>query len=131
MSIEKNKDIARRFHACDPDDYAALMSEDFVGHDAMGHDWDREFQIAGLQADLEAFTGLHDDIHDIVAEEGKVAVRFTRVGVFVAKFESFEPTNSEVCFDVMELMHLRDGKIVEVWDYNDDAKVARTLRGEE
>jgi hypothetical protein len=63
------------------------MSEDFSGHDSLGHTWDREFQVAGLKADIESFTGLHDTIHDLVAADDVVAIRFTRSGVFEAKFE--------------------------------------------
>jgi predicted ester cyclase len=130
MSTEQNRRIAERFHACDADDYAELMSPDFKGHDAMGHTWDREFGVAGLRSDLEAFSGLHDDVHDLIVEGDKVAVGFTRSGLFTAKFESFEPTHKHVKFDVMEILHIRDGQIREGWFYNDDGTVARALKGE-
>jgi predicted ester cyclase len=131
VSTEESKALAMRFHACDLGDYGNLLSEDFQGHDGMGHTWGRGFQIAGLVADLQSFSGFHDVIHDVVAEEGKVALRFTRSGRFVAKFENFEPTQQECSFEGLEILHVRDGKIVEAWDYNDDETVARTLRGEE
>ena len=107
------------------------MSESFAGHDLLGHDWDREFQVAGLVDDLAAFEGLHDTIHDLVAEGDTVAVRFTRSGVFTSRYQDFEPTQAEVRFPVMEMMKIRDGRIVELWDYNDDSQVIRILRGEE
>ena len=131
MSIEKSKALARRFHSCVLDGFADLMSADFVGHDIVGHTWDRDFQIAGLAADIASFEDLHDTIHDIVAEGDKVFVRFTRSGKFKTRYEDFEPTNQEVEFPVMEMIRISDDKIVEIWDYNDDGQVIRILRGEE
>ncbi len=130
MSADVNRALAIRFHACDINDYCNLMSSDFIGHDAMGHSWNRDFQVAGLVADLEAFSGLRDRIDDLLVDGERVAVRFTRSGLFVRKFESFAPTNREVNFDVLEILHIRDGLIAEAWCYNDDSTVARTLSGE-
>jgi predicted ester cyclase len=131
MSPDENKDLARRFHSCDLDGYRELMSDDFVGHDILGHTWDREFQVKGLEEDLASFEGLHDSIHDIVADEDRIAVRFTRSGVFSTRYQIYEPTNREVSFPVMEFLHISHGKIAEVWDYNDDGHVMRILRGEQ
>ena len=130
MNNTDNIEIARRFHECILDGYGSLMSEDFTGHDILGHDWDREFQIRGLEEDIAAFDNLHDTIHDIFAEGDKVAVRFTRSGVFNHKFEKYEPTHREVNFEVMEIIHISNGKIVEIWCYNDDGQVDRILKGE-
>ena len=87
--------------------------------------------MAGLAADMASFEGLHDVVHDIVAEDDTVAVRFTRSGVFRTKYQDFQPTNTEVHFPVMELLRISGGKIVEIWDYNDDSQVIRILRGEQ
>lgn len=133
MSIEENKELARRFHSCTLDGYRELMSESFIGHDHLGHSWDRASQIAGLEADISAFAGLQDTIHDIVAEGDRVAVRFARSGVFNSSYEdehsAFEPTYSEVFFPVMELLRISDGKIMEGWFYNDDGQTEKTLLG--
>jgi predicted ester cyclase len=130
MTVDHIRSLAQRYHACDPNDYADLITEDFEGHDGMGHTWKKKFQVDGLLADLQSFAGLHDVIHDTIVEGGKVAVRFTRSGTFVRKFEEYEPTNGSVNFDVIEILAFRDGKICEGWFYNDDSTVARTLRGE-
>ena len=129
MSLQENKQLARRFHECKLDGYRELMSVDFTGHDAPGHTWDREFQVKGLAEDIASFEGLHDILHDVVAEGDTVVVRFTRSGVFKSKYQEFEPTNKEVHFPVMELIRIADGKIVEIWDYNDDSQVVRILEG--
>ena len=87
MTSADNLELARKFHSCILDDYTSLMSDNFIGHDILGHDWDREFQIKGLKEDITAFDDLHDTIHDIFAEGNKVAIRFTRSGIFNNKFE--------------------------------------------
>ena len=55
MTSADNLELARKFHSCTLDDYASLMSDNFIGHDILGHDWDREFQIKGLKEDITAF----------------------------------------------------------------------------
>ena len=107
------------------------MSDNFVGHDILGHDWDREFQVKGLKEDIDAFDNLHDTVHDIFAEGDKVVIRFTRSGLFNHHFEKYEPTYREVNIKVMEIMHISEGKIVKIWDYSDDGQVDRILKGEE
>ena len=98
---------------------------------ARRHTWDREFQIKGLADDLASFENLTDTIHDIAAEDDKVFIRFTRSGIFTAKYENYEPTNREVHFPVMELLRISNGQIAEIWDCNDDSHVIRILKGEE
>ena len=133
MSIEENKALARRFHSCKLDGYRELMSKSFIGHDHLGHSWDRVSQVAGLEADISAFADLQDSIHDIIAEGDKVAVRFTRSGVFNSGYENehsaFDPTFDEVFFPVMELLRISEGLIMEGWFYNDDGQTERTLSG--
>lgn len=131
MSLDENRALARRFHSCSLDGYQELMSDDFAGHDILGHTWDRAFQVSGLAEDLASFEGLHDTIHDLVADGDRVAVRFTRSGVFTARYQIHEPTHREVHFAVMEILRVSRGRIAEAWDYNDDGQVIRILRGEE
>ena len=131
MTSADNLEIARNFHSCVLDGYESLMSEDFIGHDILGHDWDREFQVKGLKEDITAFDNLHDMIHDIFTDGDKVALRFTRSGIFNQKFENYEPSHKTVNFKVMEIMHISEGKIVEIWCYNDDEQVDRILKGED
>ena len=53
---------------------------------ARRYTWDREFQIKGLAHDLASFENLTDTIHDIAAEDDKVFIRFTRSGIFTARY---------------------------------------------
>ena len=129
MISADNLEIARRFHSCTLDGYESLMSENFIGHANFGPPWNREFQVKGLREDIAAFDKLHDTIHDIFTDDNKVAVRFTRSGIFNRRFENYEPTHKEVYFDVMEIIHISEGKITEIWCYNDDGQIDRILRG--
>lgn len=129
MASSDNLEIARKFHDCTLEGYESLMSEDFVGHANWGSPWDRVLQVKGLKDDIEAFDNLHDTIHDIFSDGDKVAVRFTRSGIFNRKFEHYEPTHKEVNFEVMEILHISEGKIKEIWCYNDDGQIDKILKG--
>jgi predicted ester cyclase len=128
MSTEESRRVALLFHNCNLEEHKLLLSESFVGHDAMGHSFGSDFQIKGLEVDLKAFAGLHDEIHDVVSENDKVAIRFTRSGKFTKQFEDFTPTNNEVHFHVLEILHIKDGQVCEAWFYNDDGTIANELR---
>ena len=131
MCLEKNKTLARRFHSLILADIDEVLAPDFIGHDIAGHIWNRDQHKKFLAEDLASFADLHDTIHDMVAEGDKVVVRFTRSGLFKAQYQGYAPTHKMASFPVMELIHIVDGRIVEIWDYNDDAQVLRTLKGEE
>jgi len=130
MSLEENKALVRRFHDLNLADMDGILAPSFIGHDLGGHTWNRDEHKKFLAEDLASFADLHDTIHDIVAEGDYVVVRFTRSGIFKAKYQDYEPTNKTVSFPVMELIHIVNGSIVEIWDYNDDAQVVRALKGE-
>ena len=130
MSLEENKARVHRFHDLNLADMDVMLAPSFIGHDLGGHTWNRDEHKKFLAEDLASFADLHDTIHDIVAEGDYVVVRFTRSGVFKAKYQDYEPTNKTVSFPVMELIHIVNGSIVEIWDYNDDAQVIRALKGE-
>jgi predicted ester cyclase len=131
VCLEKNKTLARRFHDLILEDIDEVLAPNFIGHDIAGHTWNRDQHKKFLAEDLASFADLHDRIHDMVAEGDRVAVRFTRSGIFKAQYQDYEPTSKTVNFPVMELIHIANGKIVEIWDYNDNAQVIRTLKGEE
>ena len=131
MSLEENKALVRRFHDLNLADMDVILAPSFIGHDLGGHTWNRDEHKKFLAEDLASFADLHDAIHDIVAEGDYVVVRFTRSGIFRAKYQDYAPTNKTVNFPVMELIRIVNGKIVEIWDYNDNSQVIRALKGEE
>lgn len=68
---------------------------------------------------LAAFPDLHMTIEDMIAEEDKVAVRFTETATHKGEFFGVAPTGKSVKFSEMAFLQVRDGKIVSSW-YNVD-----------
>ena len=91
-------------------------TEDFVNHDPIMGDQDRESskqQIAGYR---QAFPDIRITIDDIFAAGDKVVMRWTGQGTFENEFMGLQPTHEEgdptrgITIDRYE-----DGKIAETW----------------
>ena len=62
-----------------------------------------------------AFHGLQVTIDDIIADADKVTARFTARGVHKGKFMNFPPTEKAITMTGIEIFHVKDGKIAELW----------------
>ena len=54
-------------------------------------------------------------IEDLVAEEDKVAVRTTWRGTHLGEYEGIAPTGKQVTRTMIQIFHVRDGKLLEEW----------------
>lgn len=77
-------------------------------------DWNGHIQL--FTAFNNAFSDLHRNIEDIVAEGGgKVAVRFTITGTHKGELQGIPPSGKRVSFYAMDFLTIIDGKITEEW----------------
>ncbi len=109
MSVEANKQVARRYHDLKADDVEAILTPDFLGRHPTGFTWNRDDHrhfLTNYQ--------MTDTIHEQVAEGDWVATRFTRSGTFQDK-----PVN----IDAMHFKRCVDGKIAEIWEYFDSKQL--------
>jgi predicted ester cyclase len=93
-----------------------ICSDDFVGHDPIAGDQDREAGKQSMAAYREAFPDLQFTAEDIFAAGDKVVIRWTANGTFEndlfgqkATGEKGDPTEG-ITIDRYE-----DGKLVESW----------------
>lgn len=98
------------FHVIDE-----LLAEDHVHH--LGDD---ELKGPAAVKDLViylrlALPDLQFVIDDVVADGDKVAVRWTASGTHSGHSAGIEATGMRVVYSGMDLVHLRDGRIVELW----------------
>lgn len=98
---ERNKKIAVKYHALNPDDIDAILAEDFIGR-TDGDTWDREVQRE-FWKEYES----EDKILHLVAEDDLVAIRFTRMSEFEGE---------KIKADAMQFMRFENGKIAEIWE---------------
>jgi steroid delta-isomerase-like uncharacterized protein len=118
---ERNKTVVRRFieevqNKRDWEVYDELNAPDFVNLSAPpGVPSDREGGKMFLGAFLNAFPDCQFTIEDMIAEGDRVATKKTFSGTHTAEFNGIPPTGKEVTITFVDILRLRDGKIIEHW----------------
>ncbi len=134
MSAEENKALARRvieemFNKGNLDVADELLAPDYVDHDpAMpedirGPEGFKEY----VSAFRSAFSDLHVEIEDQIAEGDLVATRWTGTGTHDGEFAGIPPTGNRVTLPGMEIVRISDGKLVEGWEGYDSMTMMRQL----
>jgi len=105
---EANKDLIRRMiKRVDAEGETAYA--DFVVPDVIWH-------ASEIVEDVKAaFTNLKHTIEEMIAEDDKLAVRFTARAVNTGEFMNISPSGKEVAFTVLGIYRIADGMVVEGW----------------
>jgi predicted ester cyclase len=116
-TVEMNKALVRGLYEdCingrDLDRLDTLIAPDFTG--ARGERGPREFR-ATIEAVLTGFPGVRFEVHDLIGEGDRVAVRWTFRAVHGGRFAGIQPSNAEVTQEGNVIYQLRDGQIVRAW----------------
>ncbi|RBI62295.1 ester cyclase [halophilic archaeon] len=106
-----------------------IYAEDFVLHDPSSPDGTRgrEGYREYAATYRDAFPDAEYAVEELVAERDAVAMRYTARGTHEGELMGIEPTGEEVTVTGMELYHVDDGKITEMWTYYDALGVLRQL----
>jgi len=118
---ELNKAVIRRFveevqNEKNWDVYDELNDPTFVNHSAPpGIPSDREGGKIYLGAFLNAFPDCHFTVDDMIAEGDQVVTKKTFTGTHEAEFAGIPPTGKRVTLQFVDIMRVRDGRIVEHW----------------
>ena len=134
MSTEENKALAQRvleemFNKGNLDAADELLAPDYVDHDpAMpedihGPEGFKEY----VDAYRSAFSDLHVEIEDQIAEGDKVVTRWTGTGTHDGELAGIPPTGNRVRFPGMEIVRISEGKLVEGWEGYDMMNLMREL----
>lgn len=125
MSCEDNKAQVRRFVEAtqvrdEPDAVERFLAPGFVDHAAPpGLPPTREGVRQLFAAMRRAFPDLRAEIHDQIAEGDRVATRKTLRGTHLGAWMGIAATGRAVAFEVMDVLRLEDGWIVEHWNLID------------
>jgi predicted ester cyclase len=76
-----------------------------------------------------AFPDWRDTIIRTVCEGEYVTILVRATGTHLGTVAGIPPTGRRVEWDMLELVHVKDGKILEQWSYSSFAHVLSTLRG--
>jgi len=82
-------------------------------------------RLAGLL--LPAIPDMRLDLKDVVAENGKVAVRLTIRGTHRGDLAGIAPTGRSIQVGALDLFHLRDGELSGHWALFDTLGMLRQL----
>jgi len=102
------------------------VADDLVASDYYIHDREIAEELRGpeLYQQLaagteEMFPDMEITIHDTVAADEKVTVRWTMTGTHNGSGAGMEPTGEAVEFDAIEINRFEDGKLRETWIQSD------------
>jgi predicted ester cyclase len=130
---EDNKAVMKRFVAeyqTNHDDAVLeeLIAEDFVDHSGLpGFPSGRDGVKVLFDLFHAAFAGFRAEIHDQVAEDDRVVTRKSFLGRHVGEFMGIAPTGRDVRIDVIDIVRMADGRIVEHWNVVDQLGLMRQL----
>ena len=125
MANETNEALVRRWYEefwCKGNAEAAdeFVDPDFVDHQALPG---TQPGIAGLKDFIRAWRRAFPDMHEVIelmVSDGDMVVgRFHLSGTHKGEFFGFAPTGRRMEITGIDMLRLRDGKIVEFW-YNED-----------
>lgn len=115
-TAQSNKTLVRTLYDCindrKLDQMQALIAPDFMG--PRGEHGPAEFR-ANIQTVLTGFPGVRFELHDLFAEEDRVAVRWTFRAPHDGRFAGLPPTHALVTQEGNVIYQLRDGQIVRAW----------------
>ena len=133
MSLEANKQLVRDY-------FTAFLAKDvnwFKEHIAPSfrrHDPGLPFEVVGPEgvehlADvlLPAIPDMRVPIDDLVAEGEKVLARLTIHGTQQGELMGIAPTGRPIEVAVLDLFHIRDGKLIEHWALLDNLGMLKQL----
>jgi hypothetical protein len=109
--IQKNKEIAAKYHQLNPDDIDIILTDNFIGRNEKSRfTWNRENHRQYLTNGIYK----EDSIFYQIAEDNWVATRFFRKG---------ELQGDTVKYEKMHFKRFENGKIAEIWEYGDPSQV--------
>jgi steroid delta-isomerase-like uncharacterized protein len=131
---EANKALIRRFveevqNQKSEDAYWELNDPEFVNLAPLppGISADREGGFAYLFGFMNAFPDSQVTIDDMIAEGDQVVTKKTFTGTHTGDFAGIPSTGNKVTLQFVDIMRVRDGKIVEHWNCIDQLSFMQQL----
>ncbi len=133
MSTEENKQVVLRFNKeflerGNNEVLKEIVAGDFTNHTAapgVAKDVSGLIYFVGMLH--KAFSNMHIDIHDQLAENDLVATRKTIHAIHTGEIMGHAATGKAIEMNVIDIVRLRDGKYVDHWGRNDIMQVIQSL----
>ncbi len=119
MSSETSRQFIERYvNALNGSAKSPDLVEEYVSDEAL------KAHIAAFEV---AFPGYDIEVHDILADGDRVAVRGTFRGVHRGEFQGIAPTGRVVSVPLMLIYRIADGRIAEHWMSADSLSLLQQL----
>lgn len=121
LERERNRETVRRYFVDglatgDLDLGDQLHTEDYVWHSPGGRDLDRAATSRFVRKLFERHADMAIEVHDILVDGDRVAVRFTQTGRQVARWNGVEGTGQLLDLRGLLVSRMVDGQIAETWE---------------
>lgn len=133
--LEENKGVALRFIEGvfidqDPKAVDELAADDFTAHTFGDLPPGREPLKKVMERAGEGVSNPKFEIHDVIAEKDRVAVRLTTRARHTGTFMGVAPSGNEYSIDEIHIFRVADGKVLEHWHEFDKGRLIQQLQGQ-
>jgi steroid delta-isomerase-like uncharacterized protein len=105
-----------------------LLTPDFVSHLRVGELRGLDRFKAMMSSFYEAFPDVRWMVDEWVFAQNRAVIRYSWSGTQRAAWLGIPPTHKIVRGEGLELLHMKDGRISEVWNYSDIMGLAAQLQ---
>jgi len=110
------------------DDLGEILASDMTSHLRIGDLAGLDKFRGAMEMIYEAFPGLVYQAHEIVLAPGRGVIRYWFDAVHRGPFFGVPASHRMVHLEGIEMLHIADGRIVEVWNYADVFGLAVQIR---
>lgn len=128
MTIEENKALVRRFYedaprnpaVCD-EIFASVIRWVPMQHTSISNTIESTpaEEKGSYQAIQASWPDWNNRIDEMIAEDDRVMVRWTFSGTQAGEYYGLPATGRKISYNGINIFHIKDGKICEVWDIYD------------
>ena len=104
-----------------------LLAPDFVGRGFGPENLDRAGYEEFVIEHREIFPDLEFVLDDVIGDDDRVAVRWTRSGTQEKSVMGVEPTGNRISVSGMSIYRITDGKITDAWNVRDTVAMLKQL----
>ena len=123
------RDYFRAYEADDPDALMRFLHSNYVlypGGDGKPMNADERRRDEAVF--FSAFSDIGVSIEDQIAEGDKVANRITMTGISTGNYRGIPATQKKVIFPYIDILWIKDGKIVREWVEFDAESILRQIK---
>ena len=118
------------YNAAEWDALRGLLAEDYVHHSGDAESHDVDFFVAGAMGLRAAFPDVRVEVRDMVAEEGRVAVRWVARATHTGSLFGEIATGRPIAIDGATIHRVVDGRIAEDWEVMNEGALRDQLAAE-